>query len=375
MAELEPVTTLTRPRLDPLIDAPLIGPRVLALVGDESGCSMWRAWQPVAYLRLMGYPCDWAYVRHPALIDVPFGAYDAIVFCRQAWHRVDRRGAKEMLANWRRSGLKVFFEADDDLFTPFVTHQQLERPNNDKTRAQLEADREAALWVLSKVDGCTVSTQYLASTVRRFTDAPVEVVPNAIDAGWFQQVQAGVSRITPGPVIGWAGGTRPDADLEEMAIAWERIASRFPEVTFAVVGHHPPVVAQHVPPDRLLKVPWLHPEDYPKGLVGIDIGCCPLDDHPFNRSKSPIKAWEYALSGAAVVASPTVYGRVLRHAANGHLASTAGEWEHALAYLLERPENRAMQAENLKHDVLQKYALRKNSWRWPAAWNRLMGVT
>ena len=75
-------TAHPRPGSTPCMDAPLIGPRVLCLVGDESGCSMWRAWQPVAYLRLMGYPCDWAYVRHPALIDVPFGAYDAIVFCR-----------------------------------------------------------------------------------------------------------------------------------------------------------------------------------------------------------------------------------------------------------------------------------------------------
>ena len=363
----------TRYRLDPLIDAPLIGPRVLALVGDESGCSMWRAWQPVAYLRLMGYPCDWAYVRHPALIDVPFGAYDAIVFCRQAWHRVDRRGAKEMLANWRRSGLKVFFEADDDLFTPFVTHQQLERPNNDKSRAQLEADREAALWVLSKVDGVTVSTQYLASTVRRFTDAPVEVVPNAIDAGWFQQAQAGVSRIVPGPVIGWAGGTRPDADLEQMAQAWSRIAAAHPEVTFAVVGHHPPVVAQHVPPERLLQVPWLHPEDYPMGLVGIDIGCCPLDDHPFNRSKSGIKAFEYSLGGAAVVASPTVYRHVVDGGRTGFVVETAGQWEEALAILLRDEGIRRRMAEALKRDVLEKWSLRKNSWRWPAAWNRLMG--
>ena len=236
----------------------------------------------------------------------------------------------------------MFFEADDDLFTPFVTHQQLERPRNDKTRAQLEADREAALWVLSKVDGCTVSTQHLASTVRRFTDAPVEVVPNAIDAGWFQEVQAGVSRIVPGPVIGWAGGNRPDADLEQMAQAWGRIAAAHPEVTFAVVGHQPPVISQHVPPERLLKVPWLHPEDYPKGLVGIDIGCCPLDDHPFNRCKSPIKAWEYALGGAAVVASPTVYGKVLRSTSSGRTLGVrglhgGGVGGHA-GLLLEYPE-------------------------------------
>ena len=127
-----------------------------------------------------------------------------------------------------------------------------------------------------------------------------------------------MSRIVPGPIIGWAGGNRPDADLEQMAEAWGRIAAALPRGHLRRGGPPArPSSASTSPRSALLRVPWLHPEDYPKGLVGIDIGCCPLDDHPFNRSKSPIKAWEYALSGAAVVASPTVYGRVIRHAANG----------------------------------------------------------
>jgi glycosyltransferase involved in cell wall biosynthesis len=367
------MTVLTRPiRLDPLIDAPLVGPRLLALVGDDSGCSMWRAWQPVRCLRLHGYPCDWVATRDPGLLTAPF-RYDAVLLCRQAWGREHRRGAKAMLARWKAAGLRLFFEADDDLFTPFVTEQQLGRVNPEKTRAQLEADREAALWVLSKVDGVTVSTQYLASTVRRYTDAPVAVVPNAIDAEWFAERQRNVPRPVPGPTIGWAGGNRPDADLAAMAEAWGRIAARFPDVTFRVVGHQPPVLAAHVPEDRLHRTEWLPLHDYPRALVGLDIGCCPLEWTPFNRSKTPIKAWEYALSGAAVVASPTVYGNVIRHGRNGHLAATANEWEHALAYLLERPANRAMQAANLRRDVLEKWSLRANYWRWPYAWNRLLG--
>ena len=71
------------------------------------------------------------------------------------------------------------------------------------------------------------------------------------------------------------------------------------------------------------------------------------------------------------MASPTVYSKVLRHGANGHLAQTAGEWEHALAYLLERPRDRRRQTETLKREVLEKWSLRRGYWRWPAAWNRL----
>lgn len=365
------MTTLSRPRLDPLLDAPLVGPRVLSLVGDASGCSMWRVWQPTAFLRLHGYPCDWAFVRDPNFDRVPLGAYQAVVLCRLAWHWFERPGAKATLKRWRAAGIKLFFEADDDLFTPFVTEQQLSRVNAAKSRRELEADREASQWVLRMCDGVTVSTQYLASTVRRFTDAPVEVVPNAIDAEWFRAQQAGMHRTRPGPVIGWAGGNRPDADLEQMAVAWGRIAAAYPDATFVVMGHHPPIVRQHVPAERLVRVPWLHPDDYPKGLVGLDIGCCPLQETPFNRSKSSIKAFEYALSGAAVVASPTVYRHTLTHQKTGWLASTAGEWETGLRYLLDAPAERDRLARALAADVAGRFALKRHYWKWPAAWNRL----
>ena len=366
--------TLTRPRLDPLLDAPLVGPRVLQLVGDESGCALWRVWQPTRFLRLHGYPCDWAFVKDPWLIDVPFEGYDAIVLCRLAWHRASWYEGSKWLANMKRRGQKVFFECDDDLFSPFMVDQQLRRPDKEKTEGELEADREACAWVLQHCDGVTVSTQYLASTVRRYTPAPVEVVPNAIDAGWFRGVQARACRADPRVTIGWAGGGRPDGDLAQMAEAWGRIARRYPDVVFAVFGYHPEVIRRAVPEDRLRLVPWLYPDDYPMGLVGIDIGCCPLEDRPFNRSKTAIKAFEFALSGACVVASPTVYGKVIDDGGNGFLAAGVKDWLVTLAYLVESEGNRRAAARALKRDVLERWSLKANYWRWPAAWNRLMGA-
>jgi len=365
-------TTMARPRLDPLLDAPLVGPRVLSIVGDESGCSMWRAWQPARFLRLHGYPCDWVHVRDPSLINVPLEGYEAVVLCRLAWHRSDRKRAGNWLDTLRQRGRRVFFEADDDLFTPFMVEQQANRINPEKTREQLEADRADALWAMDRCDGVTVSTQYLASTVRRYTSAPVEVVPNAIDAEWFLSRQRGVPRPCPNVTIGWAGGNRPDADLEQMAIAWGRIARRYPEVMFLVFGHQPPVVAAHVPDERVIRISWLPTQDYPRGLVGVDIGCCPLDETPFNRSKTPIKAFEFGLSGAAVVASPTVYGKVVREPETGYLARDADEWDGALSLLVEQEGERLAAADALRDDVLERWSLKANYWRWPAAWRRLM---
>jgi len=70
--------------------------------------------------------------------------------------------------------------------------------------------------------------------VREFTDKPVVVVPNAIDIAWWRRVQRLGHKITPGLTIGWTGGSRPDRDIEQMVVAWGRIAARFPEVHFLV---------------------------------------------------------------------------------------------------------------------------------------------
>jgi glycosyltransferase involved in cell wall biosynthesis len=369
--------TVPRPRLDPLLDAPLVGPRVLSLVGEWAiACNMWRVWQPAAFLKLHGYPVEWGWTRdwRTALFHPGF---DALSLCRASWMPEAWQKGTSFVARQHRAGRKVFYDCDDDLFTPFSDEHQrgrIPQPGEPPTRtdAELEAERQSARWMLAHADGVTVSTQYLASVVRRFTDAPVEVVPNAIDAEWFLTRQRGVPRPVPGLTIGWAGGNRPDADFAEMAVAWGRIARRSPEVTFLVVGHQSPLLHEHVPQERVVRLPWREPNEYPAALVGIDIACCPLAERPFNRAKTPIKVWEAGLSGSAVVASPTVYKASLDGGRTGFLAETADAWEEAIAILLRDEGIRRRMAQELKRDVLARCSLKQHYWRWPAAWNRLM---
>ncbi len=376
--------TLTAPRLlgpdgrpfklDPDLDAPLVGPSVLAAVGDSMGgaaCSAWRVLQPFTALQLRGYPAEWGFYEHPGTIRL-LPVFDALILCRLGWLRKDRRGVKRQIDRWHRAGKRLLYECDDDLFSPFMVRQQKAGIAAEMPIEELERQRQDSLWTMQQCDGVTVSTQRLASVVRQYTDAPVAVVPNAIDAEWFQAVQRHGTRPVEGLTIGWAGGRRPDADLTAMAVAWGRIARRYPDVTFVLAGAQPPVVWEHVPAPRLKAVPWRNMYEYPLSLVGIDIGCCPLEDRPFNRCKTGIKAYEYALSGAAVVASPTVYGQCIEDGENGLLARDADDWEAHLAFLVEHADARAALAAALKADVLEKWSLRKNYWRWPMSWRRLL---
>ena len=118
---------------------------------------------------------------------------------------------------------------------------------------------------------------------------------------------------------------------------------------------------------------WLPIDYYPAGLVNIDIGCCPLDDNRFNHAKTFIKAMEYAASGAAVVASPTVYDKLIDHRENGYICETVDEWEQALSELIEDYTWRKQLSKALLAKVRKYHNLENNAWRWIDAWSEIVG--
>src|SRR5262252_4730743 len=344
------------------------GPSMLGMVGDLSGPSLWRCLQPITALEQRGYTCGWDFKDAPGIGLLP-PMFDGILLSRLAWPPDHRRLAEAWFAMLHGAGKLEVYDCDDDVFTSELSRRSLALGLADgKSYAELEAERLERVWAVKQCDGVTVSTRRLATVVRGITDRPVVVVPNAIDLHWFRRVLRGAPRRLPGPTIGWSGGRRPDDDLEQVAVAWGRIASRFERVTFVVGGYLPPVIASHVPAERLVTVPWLPLDRYPAGIRDVDIACCSVADTPFNRSKSVIKAFEAAVAGAAVVATPTVYGGLIEHGVTGLLAETADQWEAALADLVEHPARRAILARRLLKVVEREHTLEGQLWRWPAAW-------
>lgn len=352
----------------------MTNPKVLALVGglDGSldGCTFWRCIWPISQLEKMGYKgAGWDYLDNP-VVGAIVHLYDAIVLPRRHWLQDDWDKGVKWFNAVHKAGICVIYEVDDDLFSDDFVRRLI--TVHDKTPEKAEEVRQCITHTLKLADGVTVSCQRLATIVRRLTDKPVRVVPNYIEYDWFTAVQKGAKREVSGLTIGWAGGVRPDSDVEAMAVAWGRIAARFKSVTFVVQGHQAKIIYEHVPHNRIAALDWLPISEYPAGMVNIDIGCCPLSDSPFNRAKTYIKAMEYAAGGAAVVASPTVYGQFIEDGYDGYICQTADEWETALAALVTSANTRQRMAQRLRQKVEDNHTLAANAWRWPLAWGEII---
>lgn len=323
----------------------------------------------MAELERRGYPCGWAPTDDPRAAVVELRA-DAVILPRLAWPAADHPRLLRRRDALRARGGALIYEVDDDIFSGAITARILETGSDGRTPAELEAQRRDRIAALRLADGVTVSTQRLATVVRRFTDAPVHVVPNAIDLRWWARVlrSAPPARRHAGVTIGWAGGRRPDRDAEAMAVAWGRVARRHPEARFRVAGWPLASIVAAVQADRLTVEPWRPLEAYPLAYAGLDIGCCPLDGDPFSRSKSPIKLWEYTAAGAAVVASPTVYGSYIEHGEDGLIAETADAWEEAIERLIAAPDLRRHLYRNQRRRMAEHHALETQALRWPEAW-------
>jgi glycosyltransferase involved in cell wall biosynthesis len=352
-------------------------PRVISFKGDETGCHLWRCLFPFGELRRRGYFAHFKSKDDPECLapEWPYllaTRFDAVILPRMAWsdYAVGQRYIRAM----HQAGLTVIYELDDDALSPAIVQRQYltHDVERDKGLAQLEQDRLDRIQCIRQCDGVTVTTRRLKTIVGQYTDAPIEVVPNAIDTRWWRQVTHTGRRVIPPLTIGWAGGSRYPEDLVPMAEAWGRIARTDDSVRFVVQGHLSPVIAEAVPAHRLRVIPWLPIEQYPVGLLNIDIGCCSVAPKLFNTAKTPIKLWEFTMSGAVSVVSPTLYGPVAQDGEDCLVAETADQWESALRRLIASREMRKRLWRNQRRRVATEHSLEANWWRWPLAWSNII---
>jgi glycosyltransferase involved in cell wall biosynthesis len=351
------------------------GPRVLALTGEEDGCTLWRVWLPFAELEHRGYAAWWCSKDDPRLgtsewTYLAATRLEAVILPRLSWQ--DQRYARAFIDSLHRTDLAVIYDLDDDLLSPQIEARLHATLQQSKTLERLEQDRRDRIAAVRLCDGVITSSETLAEVVNQYTDVPVEVVPNAIDVAWFRRVLRGSPRAVPPLTIGWAGGTRYAEDLLPVAEAWATIARTRPHVNFVIQGFVTPELAQAVPAERLYVIPWMRAADYPRGLKNVDIACCSVAPSHFNRCKTPIKLWEFTLAGAVSVVSPTLYGPVVAPEQDALVAETAAEWTDALLELVDDCELRRRLWKAQRRRVATEHALSTNVLEWPRAWSRII---
>jgi glycosyltransferase involved in cell wall biosynthesis len=244
---------------------------------DQSGCGEYRIKIPLAEL-----------AKHGHEVDVACGwtekarGYPLIIGQRMDKH--------EGLPLWRRlkATARLVYEIDDDVFSVdpvnWMAHRVYSKP----------VPQDTVIHAAQVADLVTVTTEPLAEVMRQH-NANVAVLPNYVPDDMLAIQRPRRGKV----VIGWAGGASHGADMAMVAQQIRRALDRNAHAELHLIGTDYGDTIRR--PARFTK--WDADLDAYYRNIDFDIGLAPLTDTVFNRSKSHIKALEYAALGVPVVAS------------------------------------------------------------------------
>ena len=245
-----------------------------------------------------------------------------------------RLNAHGALPIWRRMSAttRTVFEIDDDPFN-------IEPHNWNAYELYSRADvLDAVTHFAETAAAVTVTTEPLAEVMRKY-NPNVHILPNHVP-GFVLDLPAPEGER---PAVGWAGGASHGKDIKVISRPLRQFLDRHPGWDAVLIGTDYRLEVKHM---RCGFIPWVHvthdPEAYYR-TIDFDIGLAPLHPSEFARSKSFIKALEYAARGIPVIASDMEpYRDFVVHGETGWLARYDHEW---LKYLTELANDDAMRAE------------------------------
>ncbi len=280
---------------------------IFYLTETRSGCYKWRSAIPMKYLERLGHKIQIFGDDISTLV-----APDVMVFFRAHYQEAIK------LAGWCRSkNIPIVFDTDDAL--------DLVPPENLNYSA-LQPRMPVYHHMLRVADLITTTTPALADHLRQ-SNPNVVVLPNSVDPEeWTPREHSNELR------IGWSGSPTHFADLNLALDAIHDLQKRYP-FTFVLQGLCVEKTVEELcenirkqtdkkffdtPLGRAIKrfrekLEGIKYEFHPAVPVHeharrvcdlqLDIGIAPLGDDRFNRNKSCIKFYEYAMAGAITVAS------------------------------------------------------------------------
>jgi glycosyltransferase involved in cell wall biosynthesis len=224
---------------------------------------------------------------------------------------------KCLLSPWLGSAIRsrakrLIFDFDDAVWT---------RPGRDfswlvrwRTAARLR-------WWLRAADVVTTANGYLAEWAKPHARR-LEKVPMTLDLGeWCPDA---APRATERVTVGWAGSPAYIPLLERLEPALAAACAQEPRLHVVVYSGRRPawrILFEYVP---------YAPGTEAAFVRRLDIGLLPMDDDPFGRGKSPIKALQYLACGVPVVGRLVGAAHELVDASVGIPVTNEAEWTAAV---------------------------------------------
>lgn len=268
-----------------------------------------------------------------------------------------RVGKYGVMPLWRRlrPTHKLVYETDDDVWSIDPTNFAAAFTHDPVTLDQIQE-------AIRTVHLVTVSTEPLAEVLRNYHDNVV-VLPNHIDGRMLDLQRPRRDRVT----VGWAGGDSHLRDIEMITPTLRRFLTRNPAVDFHNVG---------TDYTKVLKIPGRHTDwannmwDYYRN-IDFDIGLAPLVESTFNRSKSWIKALEYAALGIPVIASDREpYRPFVLDGVTGYLVRHEHEWQKRLYELVNDGDMREEMGRKAKEHAAA-FTIQRGWKLWQQAYSTL----
>lgn len=314
-------------------------PTVFGWAADVHGCGYYRMQLPALGLLAQGMHVE----------SSPYIPDDVDRFALIVGQRVVKSDTSQHWQRLAAEGRRLIYELDDDVWSL----------GEDNSAREFYA-KPGVLDLVAENVACasavTCSTEPLAAVLRRF-NPNVHVIPNYIDAALLHMQRPRRPRVT----IGWAGSPTHSRDVQAASRALRKLLASRRLVDLHVIGTD--YRAQLGRCDARFSHWARHVPDYYR-LLDFDIGLAPLQDTEFNRSKSPIKALEYAALGIPVVASNVgPYAEFVQHGVTGFLCDTEADWARYLRLLVGDPQLRrsmGLAARVQAHD----WTIQGNAHRW-----------
>lgn len=325
----------------------MTAPRIFGWSADYSGCGFYRMVMPLREYAARGGSAEWstdmpAWVREGA--DVVIGQRVCLDGATRHWRDLKAAGR-----------VKLVLELDDDLWTVDSSNRSAAATYTPERLDNLRANIRIS-------DVVTVSTEPLADVVRPL-NSNVVVVPNRIPAWLLEHGRPVADRIT----VGWAGSGSHEMDWADAGPQVGRFLKRNSLIGAHLIGAS--FRSMHTwPKDQVRTTNWAQSVEAYYRLLDFDIGLAPLRPHVFNRSKSAIKALEYAALETPTIASDAgPYAGFVRHGETGLLVRRDHEWGSHLHSLTKDPAMRREMGQRA-HQLAAEHTIEDNLGDWLAAW-------
>ena len=153
-------------------------------------------------------------------------------------------------------------------------------------------------------------------------------------------------------VIGWIGSPSTATFLEIVRPGLQKLGSIVPLELKLIGGSIP-----EIPGVNTKSIPWSEDTETDE-IANFDVGISPLAEDEFTRGKCGVKALQYMAAGVPVVASPVgVHKNIIKHGANGFLASSENDWFQYLQLLVQDTNLRVAIGQSARESVEKYYSL------------------